>query len=636
MIVRSAGGSGASSSASPPATCSASPTCPRSDASSPRWRRRASRPRCAPRRPTRRSRSSGWASSAGASSTTRATSTCCSCTTATTAEAERAARAVLATMSDAVARTASCSAPTPNLRPEGRSGALTRTLDSYAAYYEQWARTWEFQALIKAAPVAGDAALGAAVHRAHAATRVAGHARPRRGPRDPRDEGARREHHRAQGTLGTRAQARARRHPRHRVRGAAAAARARPARPDGPHRRRPSTRCSTLAGGGYVERADADRSRRRLPLPPHRRAPAPARTTSSRRTRSRPTPQSRRRLARVLGYRGDPDAQLARGVRGRPPRTPDDGAHDPRAPVLRAAARDPRRRRPALPGGRRGAARRVRLHRRRTHTRRGARAHRRAHPALAAHAAAAPGHPRVALGHRPIPTSGCSSCDDSPKAPLVRRRSPPRSATRPARRSGRAGSSARAAWSGDALRRHPEFVDDLGDDDALGRREDPRRARRRRARDAGVARRPARPTRGSPPLQAARAAAHRRAAISSASHRSKPPNGSSPGSPRRASRRRCRSLDPPLPFAVIGMGRLGGAELSYASDIDVLFVYDGDASRRLRRRRARRHASSSPRSARRRPRARRSASTRGSAPRATRGRSRARSTVTPATTTNGA
>ncbi len=31
-----------------------------------------------------------------------------------------------------------------------------------------------------------------------------------------------------------------------------------------------------------------------------------------------------------------------------------------------------------------------------------------------------------------------------------------------------------------------------------------------------------------------------------------------------------------MPFAVIGMGRLGGRELSYASDIDVLFVYDGD------------------------------------------------------------
>jgi glutamate-ammonia-ligase adenylyltransferase len=36
------------------------------------------------------------------------------------------------------------------------------------------------------------------------------------------------------------------------------------------------------------------------------------------------------------------------------------------------------------------------------------------------------------------------------------------------------------------------------------------------------------------------------------------------------------SLEPPLPFAVIGMGRLGGSELSYASDIDVLFVYDGE------------------------------------------------------------
>jgi [glutamine synthetase] adenylyltransferase / [glutamine synthetase]-adenylyl-L-tyrosine phosphorylase len=31
-----------------------------------------------------------------------------------------------------------------------------------------------------------------------------------------------------------------------------------------------------------------------------------------------------------------------------------------------------------------------------------------------------------------------------------------------------------------------------------------------------------------------------------------------------------------VPFAVIGVGRLGGAELSYASDVDVLFVYDGD------------------------------------------------------------
>lgn len=49
-----------------------------------------------------------------------------------------------------------------NLRPEGKDGALTRTLASHVAYYERWAKSWEFQALLKARPLAGDAALGAA------------------------------------------------------------------------------------------------------------------------------------------------------------------------------------------------------------------------------------------------------------------------------------------------------------------------------------------------------------------------------------------------------------------------------------------------------------------------------------------
>lgn len=48
-----------------------------------------------------------------------------------------------------------------NLRPEGRSGPLVRTLSSYAAYYQQWAQPWEVQALLRARPVAGDAGLGA-------------------------------------------------------------------------------------------------------------------------------------------------------------------------------------------------------------------------------------------------------------------------------------------------------------------------------------------------------------------------------------------------------------------------------------------------------------------------------------------
>ncbi|MCE4946372.1 bifunctional [glutamine synthetase] adenylyltransferase/[glutamine synthetase]-adenylyl-L-tyrosine phosphorylase [Streptomyces albulus] len=47
-----------------------------------------------------------------------------------------------------------------NLRPEGRNGPLVRTLTSHLAYYQRWAKTWEFQALLKARPMAGDLALG--------------------------------------------------------------------------------------------------------------------------------------------------------------------------------------------------------------------------------------------------------------------------------------------------------------------------------------------------------------------------------------------------------------------------------------------------------------------------------------------
>ncbi len=46
------------------------------------------------------------------------------------------------------------------LRPEGKHGPLVRTVESHRAYYERWAKTWEFQALLKARPVAGDRALG--------------------------------------------------------------------------------------------------------------------------------------------------------------------------------------------------------------------------------------------------------------------------------------------------------------------------------------------------------------------------------------------------------------------------------------------------------------------------------------------
>ncbi|HET9444536.1 MAG TPA: bifunctional [glutamine synthetase] adenylyltransferase/[glutamine synthetase]-adenylyl-L-tyrosine phosphorylase [Acidimicrobiales bacterium] len=44
-----------------------------------------------------------------------------------------------------------------NLRPEGRDGPLVRTVESYEAYWDRWAQPWEFQALIKARTVAGHA-----------------------------------------------------------------------------------------------------------------------------------------------------------------------------------------------------------------------------------------------------------------------------------------------------------------------------------------------------------------------------------------------------------------------------------------------------------------------------------------------
>ena len=82
---------------------------------------------------------------------------------------EEAALATATRLASGLMRT--CSAQTAegsiwpvdaNLRPEGRSGALVRTLASHLAYYQRWAQTWEFQALLKARPVAGDLDLGAA------------------------------------------------------------------------------------------------------------------------------------------------------------------------------------------------------------------------------------------------------------------------------------------------------------------------------------------------------------------------------------------------------------------------------------------------------------------------------------------
>jgi [glutamine synthetase] adenylyltransferase / [glutamine synthetase]-adenylyl-L-tyrosine phosphorylase len=78
---------------------------------------------------------------------------------AVTAIGDRLAAAVARTCSTVTAE-GSLWEVDAGLRPEGKAGALTRTLASHVAYYRRWAKTWEFQALLKARPVAGDHTLG--------------------------------------------------------------------------------------------------------------------------------------------------------------------------------------------------------------------------------------------------------------------------------------------------------------------------------------------------------------------------------------------------------------------------------------------------------------------------------------------
>jgi glutamate-ammonia-ligase adenylyltransferase len=50
--------------------------------------------------------------------------------------------------------------PDADLRPEGRNGPLARSIAGFLEYWERYAETWEFQTLLRARHVAGDADLG--------------------------------------------------------------------------------------------------------------------------------------------------------------------------------------------------------------------------------------------------------------------------------------------------------------------------------------------------------------------------------------------------------------------------------------------------------------------------------------------
>ncbi|MEW1979870.1 bifunctional [glutamine synthetase] adenylyltransferase/[glutamine synthetase]-adenylyl-L-tyrosine phosphorylase [Citricoccus sp. NPDC079358] len=86
---------------------------------------------------------------------------------ASSLEDDHHAAAIATALASGISKYATAAAPEQglweidaNLRPEGKDGVLSRTVESHGEYYRRWAHTWEFQALLKARPIAGDPELG--------------------------------------------------------------------------------------------------------------------------------------------------------------------------------------------------------------------------------------------------------------------------------------------------------------------------------------------------------------------------------------------------------------------------------------------------------------------------------------------
>jgi glutamate-ammonia-ligase adenylyltransferase len=459
-----------------------------------------------------------------------------------------------------------------NLRPEGRSGPLSRTLDSYASYYEGWAQTWEFQALLKARPVAGDAALG---ERFMELTRpyVWPEVLRRDALREIRAMKGRSEDLTDRKGLADRELKRGRGGIRD-IEFAVQLLQLVHGRHD-ESLRSPTTldALHALTDGGYVEQDDAaplDSAYRFLRTVEHR-----LQLYDEQQTHTLPADErTRTRLARVLGYRdhGDQTARELFEADHRTHQTTVRSIHERLffAPLLdtlagtgplsteaaedRLAAfgfTDVERTRAAVRELAFGLTRRSKLMQQLL-------------PVILEWLSGTPDPDLGLLQLRRLaegPARSASLATTFRDAPVA------------AERACVLLGSSRVV--GDALRRQPEFVDVLGDDDemsaeklrpelvadaletlqwrenALQRREGLRRFKRR-----ALLRVAARDLLGFAGLEAIERelTALGEACLEAA----------------------LAGLEPQLPFAVIGLGRLGGAELSYASDIDVLFVYDGD------------------------------------------------------------
>jgi [glutamine synthetase] adenylyltransferase / [glutamine synthetase]-adenylyl-L-tyrosine phosphorylase len=487
--------------------------------------------------------------------------------------AERAARTLLTTMSEPTAdgivfRTDA------DLRPEGRSGALSRGLDAYAGYYERWAQPWEFQALLKARPVAGEPDPGSrflelvqsfvwpdvldpdAVRSVRAMKARAEGEVNRRGLTDrevKRGRGGIRDIEFAVQLLQLV-------HGRH-----------------DSSVRSPTTlnALAQLAAGGYIEQDDAKQlgdAYGFLRTVEHR-----LQLQDEQQTHTLPTDvAARTRLARVVGYRDRGDAsaldQFEAEYRGCQNRVRSIYERLFFAPLLDTLAGtgpltttaveerlaafgflDVAHTRAALQELTQGLTRRSRVMQQLL-------------PVILGWLSST-ADPDLGLLQLRRLAEG-----DARSAWLARTfRESPRAAERTCRLLG----SSRVL--GDALRRQPDFVEVLGDDDVLAREKsrdelveealgtltwrsgvDDRRQGLRRFKRRELLHIAARDVLR---FAAVEATGRELAALGDACVEAA-----------------LRALRPSLPFAVIGMGRFGGAELNYASDLDVLFVYDGQDS----------------------------------------------------------
>ncbi len=488
------------------------------------------------------------------------------------AEAERAARALLnvmtASTSDGIVFRTDA-----DLRPEGRSGALSRSVDAFEAYWDRWAQTWELQALIKARPVAGDATLGSLfVERAE--PRVWPDVMDPDAVRDIRAMKARTEEMLRRKGVHEREVKRGRGGIRD-IEFAVQLLQLVHGRHDTSIRSANTLEAlEQLATAGYVSVADAgrlDSAYEWLRLVEHR-----LQLQDEHQLHTIPADDaSRSALARVVGLRDRPGASALDQF---------DAEHLSHQTVVRAIHEQlffsPLLETLAGAGHLAPEATEERLAAFGFHDLV------RTRDALRELTAGLTRRSRVMQQLLPVILDWLSSSPDPDLGLLQLRRmieGPTRSAMLArqfretpvaAERACRVLGASRVL--GLALHRQPDFFEVLADDDALTEEhtradlveealdtldwredEDGRRAGLRRFKRRHLLRIGARDVLGHADVETTgRELAHLADAAVEAA---------------------LRSLEPGVPIAVIGMGRLGGVELSYASDIDVLFVYDGDS-----------------------------------------------------------